>query len=242
MVRLYEPSIPLFPIRRKCMLRYHEQTFTLTSTTGSVSTYVFSANGLYDPNVTGTGHQPMGFDQMMLSYEHYCTLNARIKVDAYTTTSGIACVAVTRRSASTPITVVEQIMEEGNIVSDLTLASGIYGSMRSLQMDLDVAKFGGTDNLLDNDDYRGDVTTNPVEQSYFHIQVWSPLAGTVTVGFRVTIEYEAMFTEPRLLTQSLSTVQRQLEVNARKILLRKQLGLSGSALQTLPEPSLETKN
>lgn len=60
-------------------LRYCD-VLTLTSTAGSLSKYVFRANSLVDPDFTGTGHQPMYFDQISALYENYVVLGAKIKV------------------------------------------------------------------------------------------------------------------------------------------------------------------
>jgi len=51
-----------FPERYKTVLRYYD-VFTLASAAYS-GTYVFNANSLFDPDRTGTGHQPRGFDQL----------------------------------------------------------------------------------------------------------------------------------------------------------------------------------
>jgi len=52
----------------------------LTSTLGVITNYLFSTNGLYDPNITGTGHQPAYFDQMTPIYNNYTVIMSRIKV------------------------------------------------------------------------------------------------------------------------------------------------------------------
>lgn len=59
-------------------LRYTD-VFSINPTVGSAGIWTFAANGLFDPNVTGTGHQPMGFDQLMTFYNHYEVIGAKIK-------------------------------------------------------------------------------------------------------------------------------------------------------------------
>jgi len=71
----------LFPPKFKKRLVYSETSLTVASTSGSSNSYFFSANGLFDPNTTGTGHQPMGFDQMMLMYEQYTVFASKITVE-----------------------------------------------------------------------------------------------------------------------------------------------------------------
>lgn len=70
--------VPLFPASVRKKLMYYESGFTLAGTSGVITQYVFTANGMYDPNITGTGHQPMGFDTMMLYYEQYTVLRSSV--------------------------------------------------------------------------------------------------------------------------------------------------------------------
>jgi len=199
-------GIPLFPARSKRMLLRYADTFSLTSTTGAVASYVFSANGLYDPNITGTGHQPMGFDQMMVSYEHYCVLGARIRINARcgSVTNTFPTVAVSLSAAATPITNSQQITECGNAVLQFLYPQGIYGGMRTVENAIDIAKFGGVNDVLDNPEFRGDIATNPTEQMYFHVQTFDTELITCATSIDVVIEYEAVFTEPRQLSQSVT--------------------------------------
>lgn len=44
------------------------------------ATYIMRGNSLYDPDFTGTGHQPLYFDQYMALYSKYRVLGSRIKV------------------------------------------------------------------------------------------------------------------------------------------------------------------
>jgi hypothetical protein len=197
-------SIPLFPARYKCMLRYQEQV-SVTSTTGAVGSYVFSANGLYDPNISSTGHQPAGFDQMMVSYEHYCVTRSRIMVTFSNGTAAVMPqVALSHRAASSALTVWGQVYEDGLVKTSQLTPVNVNGCITVMNMSADIAKFGGVDDLLDNPYYRGDIAANPTEQSYFHIQACDNITGTTCVVYlNVVIEYEAVFKEPRTLSQSM---------------------------------------
>jgi hypothetical protein len=199
-------GIPLFSAKSVRMLLRYADTFSLTSTTGAVASYVFSANGLYDPNITGTGHQPMGFDQMMVSYDHYTVLGARIRINARvgSVTNTFPTVAVSISASATPITNSQQITECGNAVLQFLYPQGIYGGMRTLENAVNISKFGGVRDILDNPYYRGDIAANPAEQLYFHVQTWDTELITCATSIDVVIEYEAIFTEPRQLSQSVT--------------------------------------
>lgn len=66
-----------------------------------------------------------------------------------------------------------------------------------------IAKFMGRPELLTEDDFRGSVSSNPVEQVYFIIYAWN--LNSISVNPIVTdilIEYAVTLTEPKRLTQS----------------------------------------
>lgn len=71
---------PLAPAVMRVVLSYTEQV-TLTSTIGAYAAYLFKGNGLFDPNQTGTGHQPVGFDQWAPGiYRRYRVMASTISV------------------------------------------------------------------------------------------------------------------------------------------------------------------
>lgn len=59
-------------------VRYSD-VITLTSTSGSLAKYIFSLNSCYDPDVSGTGHQPLMWDQLTALYNRYVVKGAKIK-------------------------------------------------------------------------------------------------------------------------------------------------------------------
>lgn len=68
-----------FPEKKVVKLRYVE-TILMESSSALTQTYAFSCNSAYDPNQSGSGHQPYGFDQWALIYNHYKVLGSKMKL------------------------------------------------------------------------------------------------------------------------------------------------------------------
>jgi hypothetical protein len=199
---------PLFSPRFKKNLFYYEDGLNRTSTTGVTNSYFFSANGIYDPNVTGTGHQPMGFDQMMSMYLQYTVLSAKLTLNFQNWSAANAyCGVILYLNPDTTQNDHSLLIENGLAVWKQVYPINIYGSLGILNLDCNIpAYFARNTNkreLVDDVTLSGTAAANPTEQVYFGICPFDP-AGSATVQmiFNVTIEYEVIFWEPRKLTQS----------------------------------------
>jgi len=184
--------------------------------TALATTHVFIANGLYDPDITGTGIQPMGFDQMMVFYEHYTVFNARITVtfrNFSANTSPIVFLAARGDLTNIPDPVT--VMETGNCISTQLMPGGVTGSLKELKLSVRVGSFLGIDDLMDSNVVRGDISSNPTEGVYFHVGCFNNetlVAGSVSCQAR--LEYDAVFSEARVITPSLSRMFQTLAVAA----------------------------
>lgn len=187
-------------------LRYGAAGLQFTATTGTVGNYFFTANGLFDPNISGGSLRPAGFDQLMLSYDHYVVTKSRCSVVLSNngTSSVVVCLRVDADSTGTtdPNNLLEQ--PQAQIVT--LEPQGVYGSTKTLTLDCDVARYNGLPNrqILSDPVFRGDVASNPVEQSYFVLSTYGVKLDASVVNFQVVIDYWATFQEPRELSPSLS--------------------------------------
>jgi len=67
-----------FPIRMVVTLRYCE-TIAVTSSLTTIGNLNIACNSIYDPNLTGTGHQPYGHDTYANIYNQYTVLRSKLK-------------------------------------------------------------------------------------------------------------------------------------------------------------------
>lgn len=196
-------SLNLFGLRTQKSLRYQESVLLTGSTLNLANAYVFSANGLFDPNVTGTGHQPMGFDQMMVAYNHYTVIASRIIVVFTNNTAASARVGVSISGTTTINTNYNNLLENGNIITTAITPLNVYGSSARLEKMHRPGQFQGLDDILDDPDMRGDSASNPTEQSYFHLSIWDPNSASAPQALiDVIIEYDVVFHEPKSFTSS----------------------------------------
>lgn len=191
--------LPLFAQRTRRTLVYAPANLSTITGTATANAYVFSANGLFDPDVTGTGGQPMGFDQMMSFYNHYTVLRSKIRCNVTnTSTSLVLSVGCLKSGSSTVTTSIEQLLENGDVAYAIAGFYGAQGSTVRVTQSCDNALFQGIDNIMDDPNMRGDSASNPTEQTYFHVSTWNNFSAVqITSALQPIIEYDVVFHEPR---------------------------------------------
>lgn len=174
---------------------------------GLPGVYVFSANGMYDPNNSGLGHQPRGFDQLNAMYDHYTVLGATITVRfTNQSTSGRDYCFIHTRDRDSTVSDYRDIFEDRESVISykpvlrLSTADEAGEAMStSLTHSTNISKFLGRSSIMSDPQCKGSGGANPTEQVYFHVGIVNPLDASVgSVDAVVTIEYDAVFHEPKL--------------------------------------------
>lgn len=171
---------------------------------GTADSHVFSMNGLFDPDITGAGHQPLGFDQLVgTMYNHYTVIGSRARITATNTDSTYAQTLVAHlKDTATVSTDISQVIENGLCRWTQLGTAQAGNSTKTLVLNCSPTKFFGR-KVLQDDVFRGDSSSNPSEQVYLHI-TGAPVNAVDSADMRlsVEIEYIAILTEPRELTQS----------------------------------------
>lgn len=188
----------------KATLRYFENNLTIDPTVGGLAAnYVFSANGLYDPNITGVGHQPLSFDQYMAMYDHFTVIGSKITVFARNGDESYGQMVGVRYSDSATVeSDPRTLIENGRCVYRL-MDEGDESDACSVSMGLNIGKVLGRKSVLDEDDLRGGAGGNPAEQAYWHVFAFPDSAvDSGAIRFSVQIDYIAVFSEPKLLALS----------------------------------------
>jgi len=178
----------------------------LTSTTGAPGYYFFSVNGAYDPNITGTGHQPLGFDEQMTRFNQYCVKQSSIRVCAVGLTTSIARWGIVLYDAASGTSDPNRLVENGQLTMGvLNSNAGSNVHTQSLQLHCDVPRFFGApwSSFRRNPSYLGTAAANPTEQAYFGIVLWGGFsASTMTITFDVTLSYDIEYFEPKRFVSS----------------------------------------
>lgn len=188
------------PDRFRTTLRYCYKG-TINIVAGAAATYSFGLNCLYDPNLTGTGAQPMYFDQLMTLYNHYKVLgtkmNVRLLHNQGGTTAQAAChgaLIVNDDTTLSPTNIVTPI--EWGQLNNVAIVNGLSPADPYANLNLKWSARKYFKEKYQSDQLCGDVGSNPTEQSVGMIVV-QPIDGgsTLSVSFMVIIDYIADFFE-----------------------------------------------
>jgi len=206
------PGVPravgtVLPNRLNARLEYWDYQ-SLDPSAGAFGTYVFCPSSLYDPNYTGVGHQPMGFDQLAAVYAHYAVTKCKITVSFSPTsvTTIPYVVGILKSHDNGSAGPWAKVLEQGPGVCTYELLSGgtnIPCSRPNLSLTYSAAKDAGVVDLVDSDLSAG-VGSSPVDNYYFviFIQAADLSADPPWTALTVHMEFDALFYAKQQLVQS----------------------------------------
>lgn len=190
-----------FPLKLKFKHRYHE-VIGLTSASGALSHAYFSVNSLYDPNSSGTGHQPMYFDQVAALYNHYTVIGSKITVKVTPQSDG----------AVFPYKVVTFINDDTTVSTGSFGVQEIKGAKTKIISGHNANVLTFTNkwsakrnwgNVLANESLGAASNANPSEQQFYFISLQT-LDGTnnTSVWLDINIEYITIWRELKEISES----------------------------------------
>lgn len=188
-----------FPSSKIVKLKYNEYIPISSNTSGTViSQYRFNCNSLYDPNQSGTGHQPLYYDTYAGLYNHYLVLGSRIKVTWQgQSNSGIPIVVGVFLNDDTSFSgSLQTITEQNKTVWRMLPPDPSKKVITSCNFS--AKRFFGLANAKDSKDNIGaNVSTSPSEVATFTLFCQSMDLSTdfTTLRCYVEIEFIAQFSE-----------------------------------------------
>jgi hypothetical protein len=186
------------------------QRLVPTPASGAAYHQVFSGNGLYDPDITGSGAQPMGFDQWMNLYAYYrstksiITIDVRDNAGTAASTQAEWCLIPTALSsdlaAYDPMTAAE--LPYSRFGTSGTHTGG--GARFSLTNTMSMSKMYGLDDMRFGVNALGTESANPSSQFNWHIlgQVIDEATTMANTYIYVEIRYWVTFSRRVALAQS----------------------------------------
>lgn len=205
-----------FPDRKLARLKYVEFiTLDPTASASAVPTINhFRANSLFDPNQTGTGHQPRGYDEHCAIYDHYTVIGSKIKATFESDVDNVAnvgqyCFLLLQDTNSTPPDLIS-ILEDGmgkadvkfrpydNTTGKSCVLTAKYSPYKMFGLPKNVG-ITGVDSLTPT------IGSNPAEDAIYTVGVMcqrTTSTNPAKLVVRVEIEYIAIFTEKRPINQS----------------------------------------
>lgn len=194
-----------FPRRFTRKFQYCEHISFATTAAGLPGVYQFKTNSMFDPNFTGTGHQPLFRDEMVLLYGHYRVNSMRYKI---TNTSGNVTmhgvVMATQDTSYGPASFdLDVSMEKRGCGKYQSWFPGQpqvswSGEIQNYKLMSVSKKTYETD-----DKYRSTNTGEPSELGYLSLIIQSPqLALSQSYSFMVELEYDTVWEDPLVVASS----------------------------------------
>lgn len=211
-IRRFNP-IPRVPVRNGFPNQYYRRLkyvdeIGLVSNTGAVVGNTFRMNSLFDPDLTGTGHQPMYFDQLAAVYDRYFVYASTIKV-TYTiegptsTTANLGpCHVGVIMSGETVSLQTPFYTNEEQSDCDVKVLGNPQGGTNSVTC---YGKFNARQVLdtVDDDTAGAAVSGSPTRVWYAQLYACDrSLAGATAVSARVEITFNVRFHSPKSIPSS----------------------------------------
>lgn len=200
-----------FPPSRRYSLSYGNVFSLSGSGTGNVygTAQSYRLNSLFDPDLTGSGTQPYGYDQITPIYNLYKVLRATVELDAEntSTSAGTLTLCVVPSAVSLPTLAaanVDAFLDKPFCWSSSIGAVDANGPLKFRQS-FDIGALDGLTPLqfhADKGDYSASITANPAAQVRLTMAVAPATSAALIANVKVRITFDCVFWDRTILAQS----------------------------------------
>lgn len=193
-------SLQPIPSRYICKMKYAANVVTNVD-----SQYVFNLNSLFDPERTGGGHQPYGYDPLAGLYNRYrviaCSWRAHIPTGA--TGTPVTLVALPSNDVNRLFADVS-IIQENPRAKYIVQNSGAKCEHLTGKSYLPSLMGRTTAQYMADDNYQAIVTSSPAELGLLYIASFNAINGLAVpaVGVNIILEYTVEFFDVKHVVQS----------------------------------------
>lgn len=163
-------------------------------------TQTMRLNSLFDPNLTGVGHQPYGFDQLAAIYNRYRVIATSYCINAYSGTSPIrfACIPV---NDAPPINNLSELCENPRAYWKLQYPGG---DTQYIKGKTSIPSLMGRtkQQYMADDRFQAEVTSSPLEAALLYITGQSMTDSSADFTMTLTMEFTVEFFDPKPIDQS----------------------------------------
>lgn len=196
-----------FGTRKYCKMIYAEKGLSLTTgVIGASTDYIFRLNDIFDPNFTGTGHQPSMHDQMNAVFERYCVTGCAYKVSfSNSSTSNRQLVAVYISDRDTTVTDITTIIEQGSVQYRQLSVSTAGGSQATISGYVDLPQLMGMtkDAYTADSNYATEFGNDPSDPGFLHcVAADIGSGGSTVITLMVELVFDVLLLGTRLIPQS----------------------------------------
>lgn len=192
---------PVAP-RLRTKLRY---STVYNATTGTVIDQLYRLNSLFDPDESGVGTQPTGFDQLAAMYGRYRVWGVRWHARVSSTLSHGVIVNFVPSNSNTTFATPSAAINSLTLpfCKWITTSSGQRSESVRGHMNLALLNGKTHQQYIDDDTTAALVTTNPTEVLDLHMVIISQDTVTaINADITLVLEYDAEFFDPVQFTPS----------------------------------------
>lgn len=182
----------------------YTETFNISA--ASYVDTIFRGSSVYDPYFTGTGHQPLGYDQLVALYGKYTVMGCKVQLTVMSTNSAVTgsdvqfSIVASNDSggfvsydlvSETPYNKTRYI---GNASTGPRTISSYYSSAKILGV--------SKQKLVSDDEFSAAYNTNPNHNWYIHFFISDLTADNLICTYKVKLIYYVKFWDRVKLTAS----------------------------------------
>jgi len=186
------PYLTFLDPHRYVSLRY-SQVMTTSTATLVGNNQIFNLNSIFDPDRSGAGHQPYGFDQLSALYNRYRVLRTRWRI-IFSPANASYHLVVLPLNGLLPAAIAGDTTFQAAAENPRAQfwVQGASGQSKIIQGNLALNDLNGCTSVeyKADDRFEAQISASPNEVMTLNIGLYNPNGSTIIINYQVDLTYE----------------------------------------------------